>query len=109
MSEEQLRKAALAASDGVITEGIGHLRALCAQIDRKQLVWKSAPVPKPNAMRAFEGRSNEYTVLVTQFNEANDGVQHRGMAVCHKGGPMVVVIPPAIAEYAYRSAVAVQN
>lgn len=106
MKYTELRKAAF---DSVLAAGLQHIKTICEHIDQDRLTWRSAPVPRPEAMRAFEGSNADYKVIVTQCNIVDVGVKCEGMAVATRAGLMLIKLPPAVADYAYHKAAARQN
>ena len=73
-----------------------------------RVAWASLPVPKPGAMRAFEGRGNGYFLNVAQANTEEHGVICDGVA-CFMSSAKVVRLPRAEADQLYHIAAAIQN
>jgi len=70
------------------------------------ICWSPAQVPdgKEKAMRAFEGNTRKYKVLVVQarIEEANNAIQHHAMmTIISAQGMAIVTLDPALSEKLY--------
>jgi hypothetical protein len=67
--------------------------------------WTEFPTPS-KGMRAFQGKTASYTLLVTEANIIDGGVQigikQHGMLTTTTG--MVIMLPPEVATLAYKNA-----
>jgi hypothetical protein len=108
-NERKLRAAADAAARGVIGGAMIVLVETVKLLDRGQFVWKQM-TNTPPGMVAYEGKGGGVSLLTAKAKIVEEGGAecYRGTAAKPTSG-MVVVIPPAIAEYAFYKAVAQQN
>ena len=94
-----------------------HVTTFKHKADSGQVLWTEAPVPegKEGAMRAFQGQSGSYLVLVTQANmvatgELPGGVQHFAMGtVTQNSAIMTLHFTPDEANTLYHQAATGRN
>ena len=93
--------------DHTMEAAIRHLQAVETLAKNGQIAWKALAVPRPGAMRAFEGRSGPYLLLVTQSNIVGMGVQCMGMLTVNQ--TLAIKLTSPFADSIYHLAAATQN
>jgi hypothetical protein len=91
-----------------------HLHTIVELAETGQVSWTAEVPPNANAMRAFSAATPQYQILVCQVNlmephEDTPHIEHEGMAILIAGGPMVIRMPPEIADRLYHQAAASRN
>jgi hypothetical protein len=91
----------------VIKSAMNHLEQLHALAAAGQITWTEMSTPRPNAMRAFQGRAGTYLLNVAQANITDVGVTHDGVLIADEC--LVIRIPAEDAQKLYHQAVAQRN
>lgn len=110
MKYEDMHRAVVSALSGhgeqVMKDAEHHLKAIEQLQAAQKICWES--IESPKGSRSFNGRSEDgaYSVLVTQFQTAEHGIGHAGMAAVLRGTGMAVVLPAPAAERLYRAVAA---
>lgn len=92
-------------TEALLTVALKQIEKLLIRARRGEVNWTTAPVPKPDAMRAFEGQCPGFHVIVTQFNLEGAGVRCDGAMVDHTGsGVNVIHLTPEAANELYHLA-----
>lgn len=101
---------AMAAALGIPANASADMvREIIDEIKTHQVHWKTMDSPSPG-IRAFEGTSKLYRLLVAQANVKAQGLIHRGTAIALKPRAFnILVLPPEVADFAYHVAAANSN
>jgi hypothetical protein len=87
-----------------------HFQALETLARSGRIHWKTVPVAKhAGALRAFEGCTDIYIVLVTQANVAEFGVRCDGLLLVKGISNNPLKLPDKLADVLYHLAAAAQN
>jgi len=90
-----------------------HLDTIVILAEAGMIKWREEAPPKPEAIRAFSASTSDYQIMVGQANVKNGfepaRVIHEGIAIASSGGPLVIRIPPEIANKLYHMAAAKRN
>lgn len=93
--------------NGIWAEVSKHIEALLKLSDQNLIDWTEGKVPKPGAMRAFEGRAGPYLINVVQANILNVGVEHHGVVIVKTG--TIVRLPADVASKLWHQAASHRN
>lgn len=90
-----------------------HLSNIVELAHTGQLAWSSQQTPKPDAMRAFSARTDQYSIMVTQANVVDvsrigNRVLCEGMVIVNQS-MMLIRMPPPLADELYHQAAAQRN
>jgi hypothetical protein len=109
--DDDFLKQVMEAVDGqqIIAQAVNELPRIRAEVDRGEYTFTE--VPSPAGSRSFQSSNKKgSSILVCQFNDAEDGIRHAGTAVRMAAfGRAVVTLPEELADYIYHKAAAVRN
>lgn len=88
---------------------VEHVEKVLALSEAGEIQWRPLETPKPEAMRAFEGSIQGYTILVTQANMEDGKVIHRGVLTVFSGGPNIIMLPEIQSNILYHHAATKAN
>lgn len=94
--------------ENIMSVATGHIQKIKQLSDAGQVVWTTLATPKPDAMRAFTGTAEGYTINVAQANVDAVGVVCEGIVVATKTFT-VIRLPNDVADSLYHKAQAGMN